>query len=216
MMTRQILIITIAMVLIISFIIFTGCNKEASPVAGESMKEDIGMEGTAGEELEKETQEEAAEEGSTQEETAAEASTQDENEGETEDAGEEIPDEEAAEEITIPEEVAEKIEEAQKLFTDGLYAEASKEFRNAQIAIDGSDLPDEKKDELLAQIEEDYNESVFIMDTARMHHSNAMTLIYEKRYEEAEAELNAALEIYPKYQTAIDALGSLEDIKGLQ
>ena len=75
---------------------------------------------------------------------------------------------------------------------------------------------DEKKQELLDQTTENYETSNNIIDTARMHHSNAMNLIYEKRYEEAEAELNAALEIYPKYQTAIDALESLEDIKGLQ
>ncbi len=43
-----------------------------------------------------------------------------------------------------------------------------------------------------------------------------MTLSYEKRFEEAKAELEAALEIYPKYQTAADALDSLEALMGLE
>ncbi len=39
---------------------------------------------------------------------------------------------------------------------------------------------------------------------------------YEKRFEEAKAELEAALEIYSKYQTAADALDSLEALMGLE
>jgi len=116
----------------------------------------------------------------------------------------------------IPEEITLMVQEADTLFAEGMYSEASKQYRDAQIAIEGSDITDESQQELLDSIDDDYNTCLDIIETARMHHSNAMNLIYEKRYEEAEAQLQAALDIYPKYQEAIDALQSLEDIKGLQ
>ena len=84
--------------------------------------------------------------------------------------------------------VMKKLKEADDLFAEGFYAEASKEYRNAQIAIEGSDLPDDIKGGLLGDIEENYNTANSIIEAARIHHSNAMNLIYEKRYEEADVE----------------------------
>jgi hypothetical protein len=188
--------------------------------SGEAEEEDVSGE---------EGEETAEDEGKDPEDINSEDNKEDEETGEGDVTGESVEDqdesgqaeeeavqEETEEEIEIPEEITAKLNEADSLFVDGFYAEAANEYRNAQIAIEGSELPEEKKQELLDSIVENYETSVNIKDTARMHHSNAMNLIYEKRYEEAEAELNAALEIYPKYQTAIDALESLEDIKGLQ
>lgn len=123
---------------------------------------------------------------------------------------------EAEEEVEIPDEITAEIEEADICFDDGLYAEAVKEYRDAQRAIENSELAEDIKEELLAGIEENYQEASSITEIARNHHSNAMTLIYEKRFEEAKSELEAALAIYPEYQTAIDALDSLEALMGLK
>ena len=97
-----------------------------------------------------------------------------------------------------------------------MYAEAAKEYRDAARMIDDADISQELKDELFTGISQNQQDAESITETARMHHSNAMTLQYEKRYEEARAELEAALEIYPKYQTVIDALDSLEALMGLE
>jgi tetratricopeptide (TPR) repeat protein len=188
-----------AMLVLILFISFTvSCRKEEPAVQNEA-------EETAGT-AEESPQDEA-------EETEEDASGEEED---SQGPEEEPVQEEDEEEAEIPGEITAKVDAADSLFAGGLYAEASQAYRNAGIAIEGSELPDETKAGLLAQIEPNHSQAQSIMDTARMHHSNAMTLIYEKRYEEAEAELNSALDIYPKYQTAIDALESLEDIKGLQ
>ncbi len=132
---------------------------------------------------------------------------------EAEDSGEE---EEAEEEVEIPEEISSEIEEADSYFDEGMYAEAVKGYRDAQRAIEDSELAADKKEELLTDIDANYQQASNISDTARIHHTNAMTLEYEKRHEEAKAELEAALAIYPKYQAAIDALDSLEALMGLQ
>ena len=124
--------------------------------------------------------------------------------------------EEVEETEEIPAEITEEIELADKNFNEGLYAEAAKEYRDAVRVINDADISQGLKDELLASISQNQQDAENITETARMHHSNAMTLQYEKRFEEARAELEAALEIYPKYQTAVDALDSLEALMGLE
>lgn len=139
---------------------------------------------------------------------------QDEDGGGT---AEEPPEEEETEEAEeIPVEITEEIKVADDYFDNGMYAEAAKEYRDAARMIDDADISQELKDELLAGISQNQKDAENITETARMHHSNAMTLQYEKRFEEARAELEAALEIYPKYQTVIDALDSLEALMGLE
>jgi tetratricopeptide (TPR) repeat protein len=203
-MKSKALIISTAILVLILFMSFTvSCRKEEP--AAQNGAED------ASDTAEESPQEEAEDSASIEDDEAAGPAEEDSQEPEEEPVQEE--DEEEAE---IPGEITAKVDEADSLFADGMYAEASQAYRNAQIAIEGSELSDETKAGLLAQIGPSQSQAKNIADTARMHHSNAMTLIYEKRYEEAEAELNAALDIYPKYQTAIDALESLEDIKGLQ
>jgi len=203
-MKSKALIISIAILVLILFMSFTvSCRKEEP--AAQNGAED------AADAAEESPQEEAEDAASIEDDEAAGPAEEDSQEPEEEPVQEEDEEEEG-----IPGEITAKVDEADSLFADGMYAEASQAYRNAQIAIEGSELPDETKAGLLAQIGPSQSQAKNIADTARMHHSNAMTLIYEKRYEEAEAELNAALDIYPKYQTAIDALESLEDIKGLQ
>jgi len=213
-MKSKALIISAAMLVLILLMSFTvSCRKE-EPAAGEESREAA----DAAEESPQDEEEDAASIEDDEAAGPAEEDSQEEEEAQTGDASaEEEPEQEEAEaEEEIPEDITAKIDEADSLFAEGLYAEASQAYRNAEIAIEGSELYDETRAGLLAQIGPCQSQAKNIVDTARMHHSNAMTLIYEKRYEEAEAELNAALDIYPKYQTAIDALESLEDIKGLQ
>lgn len=124
--------------------------------------------------------------------------------------------EEAEETEEIPAEITEEIKTADDYFNEGMYAEAAKEYRDAVRVINDSDISQDLKEELLAMISQNHRDAENITETARMHHSNAMTLQYEKRFEEAKAELEAALKIYPKYQTAIDALDSLEALMGLK
>jgi hypothetical protein len=224
--------IIIAILALISVLLIVGsCRKKDAQV--QSGEQEISQEDAAPEEGEEasgdEDNEVSADEAEESKDIISEDDKEDGKTGQDEDTKEpgegqdgsaqaekEDIQEEAEEEIEIPEEITAKLQEADGLFAGGFYAEASKEYRNAQIAIENSELPGEAKLELLNLITQNYETSNNIVDTARMHHSNAMNLIYEKRYEEAEAELNAALEVYPKYQTAIDALESLEDIKGLQ
>ena len=154
--------------------------------------------------------------GEESDETESEEDSLEELAGEETDQGQTAEAEVPEEEMEISDEITLKIEEANNLFLEGLYAEASKEYRDVQIAIDKTDLSDETKQELFDSIDENFNTSQVIIDTARIHHSNAMNLIYEKRYEEAEAELKTALVIYPKYQTVIEVLKSIEDLKSMQ
>jgi TolA-binding protein len=225
---KKVFIFITILALISMLFIVGGCRKKGVQVqSGEQgvSQEDVSSEEESGKNVEEES---AGDEGEDTKDIDSEEDKEDETgedeetegSGEVEDSNgqteEEVAQEETEEEIEIPEEITAKLKEADDLFAGGFYAEASKEYRDAQIAIEGSELPDEMKQELLDLTTENYETSKNIVDTARMHHSNAMNLMYEKRYEEAEAELNSALDIYPKYQTAIDALESLEDIKGLQ
>ena len=127
---------------------------------------------------------------------------------------------ESTEEVTqeeeeIPEDIQSIIDTADSLYIDGEYALAEKEYRKAQIAIEDSDLTQDTKDVLLADVNNKYSECKDIVETARMHYANSMQLQYEKRFEEAKLELEAALEIYPKYTEAIDAYETLKAIMGL-
>ncbi len=141
---------------------------------------------------------------------------QDVDTGSTVEKTEEGQTEEAVETEEIPTEITEEIETADNYFAEGMYAEAAKEYRDASRLIGDSSISEGLKEELLAQISQNHQDAENITETARMHHGNAMTLQYEKRFEEARAELEAALEIYPKYQTAADALDSLEALVGLE
>ena len=202
---RYILIIIIS--IIISMIVIAGCRgqqEEDQDTVRDAAQEEL----SAGQSGEAPATEDQASGSAGQETSVSGEESTEPAEGTTVQEAEEV--------IDIPEEITSGIEEADSLFAEGLYAEASKEYRNAQLAIEASELPGEVKQELLDVISRNYDTALNIVDTARMHHSNAMNLIYEKRYEEAEAELIAALDMYPKYQTAIDALQSLEDMKGLQ
>jgi len=115
----------------------------------------------------------------------------------------------------IPQNILDRIASADAYYNDGQYSLAVKEYRNAIIAIDESGLPEAKKQELKGEIDANNQSAIIIVDTAKIHHGNAMQLEYEKRFEEAKEELEAALAIYPEYQTAIDALSSLEALMGL-
>lgn len=128
---------------------------------------------------------------------------------------EEVAEEQPEPEEEIPQEILDRIASADAYYSDGEYSLAVKEYRNAVIAIDGSDLPEAKKQELKDEIDANYQSAIIIVDTARIRHGNAKQLEYEKRFEEAKEELEAALAVYPKYQTAIDTLASLEALMGL-
>jgi len=197
-----ILIIAVITAIISGMVLMSGC-KSGGAAAEEAVSEDSSGadEDSNGEEQDEDgggTVEEAAEEEEAEEEASQE------NTEEVEEAEE------------IPVEITEEIKVADDYFDDGMYAEAAKEYRDAARMIDDADISKELKDELLAGISQNQQDAENITETARMHHSNAMTLQYEKRFEEAKAELEAALAIYPKYQTVIDALDSLEALMGLE
>lgn len=196
-----ILIIAVVAALISGTVLMSGCKSGGAAIEETTASED---DSDAGEDSNGEEQDEdgngAVEE--SKEETEEEASQ--ENTEEIEEAEE------------IPAEITEEIETADNYFNEGMYAEAAKEYRDAARMIDDADISQELKDELLAGISQNQQDAANITETARMHHSNSMTLQYEKRFEEAKAELEAALEIYPKYQTAVDALDSLEALMGLE
>lgn len=186
-----ILIIAVVAALISGTVLMSGCKSGGAAIEETTASED---DSDAGEDSNGEEQDEDG--GGTAEEPAEEEET------------------EEAEEIPV--EITEEIKVADDYFDDGMYAEAAKEYRDAARMIDDADISQELKDELLAGISQNQKDAENITETARMHHSNAMTLQYEKRFEEARAELEAALEIYPKYQTVIDALDSLEALMGLE
>ncbi|MBC7334227.1 MAG: hypothetical protein H5T85_07225 [Actinobacteria bacterium] len=123
---------------------------------------------------------------------------------------------EAETEEEIPQNIQSLIDEADSYFKEGEYSLAAKTYRDAILAIQDSDLSKEKKEEIVSYLNPIYEHAKEIVDTARMHHGNAMQLQYEKRFEEAIEELKLALEIYPKYQPAIDALETLEALKDLK
>ena len=198
-----ILVAVLATMLISGMILISGCKggdvaiDEAAAPEGSSDAVEVteADEDSNGEEQDEDSDgvEEEAEDGQTEEEQDIE---------------------EEAEEIPV--EIIEEIEVADNYFDEGMYAEAAKEYRDAARMIDDADISQGLKDELLAGISQNHQDSENVTETARMYHTNSMTLQYEKRFEEAKAELEAALEIYPKYQTAIDALDSLEALMGLE
>ena len=114
----------------------------------------------------------------------------------------------------LPQEIEDMIAEAEAYDAEGLYGDASKAYRNAILALERLDREDTQ--DLLDDLNADYEKTRKIVDAARMHHGNAMQLQYETRFEEAINELEKALEIYPKYQPAIDALMTLEALEELQ
>jgi len=114
----------------------------------------------------------------------------------------------------LPQHLQELMDEAEGLYQDGLYSEANQKYRSVVLAIEASDVP--AAQEYLERMQARYEETREIVDKARIHHGNAMKLQYEKRFEEAIGELEMALDIYPKYQPAIDALDSLKSLAGLQ
>jgi len=201
--TNLILMISIAAVFAAVLAFSVGCRNEAGSADQEGTEQGAAVED--------------AEAGSEETEiTEEDIQSSDQEKAESPEAEETTETIEAEEEVGIPEEITAEIEEADSCFNDGLYAEAVKEYRDVQRAIEGSELLEDMKEELLTSIEGNYQQALNISEAARNHHSNAMTLIYEKRFEEAKAELEAALAIYPKYQTAIDALDSLEALMGLK
>jgi len=197
-----ILVAVLATMLISGMILISGCKGGDTVIDEAAAPEndpDV-VEVTEADEDKNDIVEETTEE----EELTEEEETLEENKEETEETEE------------IPVEITEEIELADKNFVEGLYAEAAQEYRNAVRAINDADISQALKEEILAKISQNHQDAESITETARMHHSNAMTLQYEKRFEEAKAELEAALTIYPKYQTAVDALDSLEALMGLE
>ena len=197
-----ILVAVLATMLISGMILISGCKGGDTVIDEAAAPEndpDV-VEVTEADEDKNDIVEETTEE----EELTEEEETLEENTEETEETEE------------IPVEITEEIELADKNFVEGLYAEAAQEYRNAVRAINDADISQALKEEILAKISQNHQDAESITETARMHHSNAMTLQYEKRFEEAKAELEAALTIYPKYQTAVDALDSLEALMGLE
>jgi tetratricopeptide (TPR) repeat protein len=203
--SNLILMIIMAAVLIAALVFAGGCRDKNAAADQESAGQEEAAEQTkdTGTTAEEDIQNGGQEEEKSSEEAEA---AEEENGGEAE----------IEEEEEIPEEISSEIEQADSYFDDGMYSEAVKGYRDAQRAIEDSELAADKKEELLTGIDANYQQSSNISDTARIHHTNAMTLDYEKRYEEAKAELEAALAIYPKYQAAIDALDSLEALMGLK
>jgi len=114
------------------------------------------------------------------------------------------------EEEEIPEEISSAMDEAGELFSKGMYSEAASLYRDIKVLVEESGMG------LIIDIEEKYNRAREIIEAAQIHHSSAMNLMYEKRFDEAKEELQAALDIYPGYQEALDAMASLEALEGLE
>lgn len=122
---------------------------------------------------------------------------------------------EETEEEEIPQDIINLINKADEYYYNGEYDKAVKTYRDAIIKIDNSTLSTETKESLKNEFSQRYEHAKKIVDIAKMHHANAMVLQYEKRFEEAIEELEEALKIYPKYQTAIDALNTLKSLMDL-
>lgn len=174
---------------------------------GNTADESVVTETEEAEEIQEEDTEETAEE--TGQETI------ETTEEEPAEVDQEPVDEEEPEEEVIPEEIANKIEEANSYYENSEFGMAVSAFRRIQIAIEDSELSDTLKSEILLDVNAKYEDSEEIVTIARMHYANAKQLEYEKRFEEAKNELTAALEIYPKYQDAIDELAAIETLEEL-
>jgi tetratricopeptide (TPR) repeat protein len=216
-----ILVAVLAIMLISGIAIMSGC-KDGDVVIDEEITAGDNLdpsEAVEAEHAEEEGEEEHEEDGN---------GTEDEHGSEMDSAEEEPTEEQLKEETSdeieptteeveqAPTDLIEEIETAGSYFNEGLYAEAAQAYRNALRNIDDAEISEELKNELLSGINQNKLDAENITETARMHHSNAMNLQYEKRFEEAKTELEAALVLYPKYQTAIDALDSLEALMGLE
>ncbi|MES0342104.1 MAG: hypothetical protein ABUK08_07305 [Candidatus Humimicrobiaceae bacterium] len=204
-----ILVAILATMLISGMILISGCKggdvaiDEAAAPEGNSDAVEVTEADEDSNGTEQDEDSDGVEEDSAGEEEAEDGQTEEEQDLEEE-----------TEEITV--EITEEIKGADNYFDEGMYAEAAKEYRDAVRAINDSDISQELKEELQEMISQNHQDAKNITETARTHHTNSMTLQYEKRFEEAKAELEAALDIYPKYQTAVDALDSLEALMGLE
>lgn len=116
----------------------------------------------------------------------------------------------------VPEDITNLISNADAYYAEGDYGLARSTYRKAEIAVNGSGLSDEKKQELTSSFYPRYEECKDIIAAASMHYANAMQLIYETRYEEAKTELESALALYPKYEEAQEAYDNLKTLMGLQ
>ncbi len=204
-----ILIIAVITALISGMVLMSGCKSGGAAIEETAASKDNSDTGEM-------TEADGDSNGGEQDEDGGGTAEEPAEEEEAEEEASQENTEEVEEAEEIPVEITEEIKVADGYFGNGMYAEAAKEYRDAVRIIDDADISQELKDELLAGISQNQQDAANITETARMHHSNAMTLQYEKRFEEAKAELEAALEIYPKYQTVIDALDSLEALMGLK
>ena len=193
--------------LIIIFFLSSGCKaKDTEEVVEKSTEEIQETEEELKEDTDKEDEEleETVFDKEVLEEDSSKLESDDESSGEAEEADEEI-----------PKEITDLISSADDYFSSGEYSLAVKEYRNAEIAINDSDLPEDRKVELVSSFSTNYDNASDITSIARAHYGNAKKLQYEKRYEEAKQELEDALVIYPKYQEALDALATLKSLMGL-
>lgn len=116
----------------------------------------------------------------------------------------------------LPENLQKSIDEADKLFADGEYAEAVSAYRTAKATLQAASIDLDVINEAIEKMEVNFEKAKTITDTARIHYGNAMQLEYEKRIDEAIEQLEEALKIYPKYQDAIDALASIKTLYNLK
>jgi len=197
------LIISTLIMLIIIFFLSSGCKAKATEQVVEESTEEM-------QEKEEEFKEDTDKEDEELEETASDKEVLEEDSSRLES------DDESSEEVEkIPAEITDLISSADDYYSSGEYSLAVKEYRNAEIAINDSDLSEDSQDELISSFKTNYDNASDITSIARAHYGNAMKLQYEKRYEEAKQELEDALVIYPKYQEALDALATLKSLMGL-
>lgn len=118
---------------------------------------------------------------------------------------------------SLPENLQKFIDDADKLFESGEYAEAVSAYRTAKATLQAiSSVDPEIINEAIEKMEANFDKAKTITDTARIHYGNAMQLEYEKRIDEAIEQLEEALKIYPRYQDAIDALASIKTLYNLK
>ena len=118
---------------------------------------------------------------------------------------------------SLPENLQKFIDDADKLFKAGEYAEAVSAYRTAKTNLQAASSVDpEIISKAIEKMEVNFDKAKTITDTARIHYGNAMQLEYEKRIDEAIEQLEEALKIYPRYQDAIDALASIKTLYKLK
>ena len=116
----------------------------------------------------------------------------------------------------IPDEITNLINEANSYYSSWEYGLAKNAYRKAELVINDSELSEQAKKDLINSFYSNYKKSKDIIEAARVHFANAMQLEYETRYEEAKAELEAALAIYQKYADALEAYENLKILMGLE